>query len=201
MVESITIIQDNKENGCELLSIHNPLVFICEIDYINELPTYILASLFDETDSLLSTFRCLFKSQDVISNKASYYFVANDVLKAYMGDYSDFKSEYNTPDFCDNFTKGFKIIFSSADIDDEAIAVTEFIACCAARQYGESPCLEEIVNNSDMTYFGGVDNPVYIYVYNNDENNTISIDNNTGEAMLDYDDVIFLDFDDYVLKY
>ena len=75
--------------------------------------------------------------------------------------------------------------------------------CHAAQQFGEHSAIESICRNDNDNYFGAVGKPVYVYFYNGNESDDIdiAIDGNiNGEFLLDYDDTLLLDYNDFRLK-
>ena len=71
-----------------------------------------------------------------------------------------------------NITKPFTITFTYENIT----ASTSFVACNASSQFGYEfgACLKDI--NLPKTYTAGEGGVVYLYMYNWDENNVISMD-------------------------
>lgn len=194
-ITGITISQSNIEDNCNLLSIHNQLVFISDVAYTGEAPELVNVDILDSSDTVLDTFSAI--PYNDIAGARQFAFIANDILKSYMGSIDDFRSNEKVLEYVDGITKEFTIKFYDPSTS-ATFASVNFIAMQAARQFGESPCLIAISNNVNETYYGAVGMPVYVYFYNKDASNVISI--GTGEitmlALLDYDDVYFYDFDD-----
>jgi hypothetical protein len=96
-------------------------------------------------------------------------------------------------EFVPNITRQFSLRFYIGAVEDSV----SFVACHAARQYGESPAMEDIYNNVNETYYTGAGRPVYVYFYNPDPNNILTINSPTIEDVvaLEYDDTIFVDSD------
>lgn len=197
-ITSINISQSNTTDTCNLVSVHNPLIFLVDVAYTSSAPDVLNIGLYDETPTLLETFVCIPYSD--ITGIRTFAFLANDIIKGYMGSIEDFFAPEKTIQYVDGMTKEFKLVFydpSTPTTNDELT----IIAMHAARQFSEAPYLESIQINEDETYFAGENMPVYVYVYNNSETNVITV--GTGELvldkLLDYDDIIFLDFDDLYL--
>jgi hypothetical protein len=197
-VSSITIVQDNKVGNCDLLAVHNPLVFLIDVVYTSTVPDALFCELQDSDSNVLNTFSAIPYEDSSTESKRTYAFIASNVLKAYMDDFEDFETDEGTLDFVENITKQFVLRFYIDSIET-SIA---FTAIHAARQFGELPALTEIYNNNNERYYTGKNNPVYIYIYNSDENNNISIGAPTSDDLyaLDYDDVVFVDSDDSRFK-
>lgn len=197
-ITSITISQKNITDSINLLSVHNPLVFLVDVAYTSSVPEFINVGIYDDTDTLLDIFVCIPYLDS--TGVRQFAFLADDILRGYMGSIDDFSSNEKVLEYCDGITKEFKLIFYDPDETDTNDEVS-FVAMHAAGQYSETPYLESIQINQDDTYYAAVGKPVYVYIYNDDEANIISV--GTGEIefqpLLDYDDVAFLDFDDQYL--
>lgn len=193
-ITSVTISQANITESCNLLSVHNPLVFIIDVAYTSAVPEVLNAKLYDGDDNLLETFVCI-PYLDTAGLR-QFVFIANDILKGFMGSIDDFRSNEKILEYVDGITREFKIVFydpdNTATNDD-----VSFVAIHAAQQYGDNPYLESIYTNQDETYYAAEGMPVYLYVYNFSESNVITV--GVGEVeiqkLLDYDSVALLDFD------
>lgn len=197
-ITSIIISQKNITDTINLLSVHNPLVFLIDVAYNSAAPEVINVGVYDKSNTLLDTFACIPYSDS--TGVRQFAFIADDILRGYMGSIDDFRSNEKVLEYCEGLTKEFKLIFydpSTPATNDNV----SFVAMHAAGQYSETPYLESIYINQDDTYFAAVGKPVYVYIYNDNEANVITI--GTGEVefqpLLDYDDVAFLDFDDQYL--
>ena len=203
-VTSIGIAQGNTEIGCSLLAVSNPLVFLVDVHYSGTAPDVLAVDVLDSDTNVLGTFHAIPYSDNTISSVRQFAFIANDILKAYMDGMDDFESYPLSLEFVENITKEFTIRFYDIPIGDaEPIETTiDVVACHAARQFGEKPCMESICRNDDETYYAGVGMPVYVYFYNGDEGNSLTIDSGTVSdlALLDYDDIALLDSDNSLLK-
>jgi hypothetical protein len=197
-ITSVTISQKNITDSINLLSVHNPLVFLVDVAYTSAVPEVLNVGIYDNTDTLLDTFACIPYLDTTGVRK--FAFLADDILRGYMGSIDDFKSEEKVLEYVDGITKEFKLIFYDPDVsatDDEV----SFVAMHAAGQYSDTPYLESIYINQDDTYYAAEGKPVYVYIYNDAEENIITV--GSGEVtflkLLDYDDVALLDFDDQYL--
>ena len=196
-ITNVTISQKNITDNVNLLSAHNPIIFIVDAVYTGSVPERLNVKIYDKDDVLLNEFACIPYSD--VTALRQFAFVATDILKAYMGDIDDFEGNEKVLDYVDGITKVFKLVFYDP-VDEEEDEVT-FTAMHAVRQFGETPYLESIYINEDETYYAAVGMPVYCYIYNNDEDNILTV--NSGEiitdVLLDYDDVALVDFDDLYL--
>ncbi len=198
-VTSLSITQDNiSEDGVNLLSVHNPLVFLVAVTWETDEPDCLYVEIQDEEGEVLNTFAAIPYEDDETTSTRTYAFKASKVLKAYMDEFEDFESEENTLEYVEGITQVFTLRFYIGNNED---SVT-FVACHAVRQFGETTYMESIYNNVDETYYGGVGMPVYVYFYNASGENTLTIDTPyaTNDCALDYDDTPFLDSDDAYFK-
>jgi len=195
-VTNITITQDNKVGNCDLLSVHNPLVFLAQADYTGEAPEYMYVDVKNVSGTVLGTFACI-PYEDVTEGRV-FAFIATDILRAFMEDIDDFESEEGVLEFVDNITMYFTLKFYIGSEYD----TVSFTAIHAAGQYGASAAMEDIYNNTDETYYAANGMPVYIYFYNADTDNILNIDDPDPEEIyaVDYDDTYFTDFDDLLYK-
>ena len=199
MILSLTLSQSNVVEGSNLLPVHNPLIFICQAEYSGTPPDYIYADLYDKDDILLNTFKCI-PYRDPIPTYREFLFIADKILKGYMDGLDDFVQGADTLEHVDNMTMEFKIVFrdpesNSADVEFEMVAIH------AANQFGQNPNLHEVFNNETDTYIAYENKPVYIYFYNDNIANVLSVlDTSFQEVVaLDYDDEEFADQDDVLL--
>jgi hypothetical protein len=197
-ITAINITQDNKSGNVDLLSIHNPLVFLVDVDYTAEVPDTLYVDLLDELGVLIATFAAIPYSDSASGSTRTFAFLASDILRSYMTSFDDFESPENTLEFVPNITRQFSLKFYIGAVEDSV----SFVACHAARQYGESPAMEDIYNNINETYYTGAGRPVYVYFYNNNPANILTIDSPTADeyALTDSDDTVFIDQDDSYFK-
>lgn len=165
----LRIIQDNKVDGWELLSVHNPLCFIAEVDYDGLTPDYIDVELKSGGDSIVKMKAISFK--DSAPKSRQFIFVADSVIRGEMPEFNDEVQGAETLIHIENITKEFQIIFTYENIT----ASTSFVACNASSQFGDEfgACMKDI--NLPKTYTAGENGVVYLYMYNWDESNVISM--------------------------
>lgn len=196
-VTNITITQDNTIGSCTLLSVHNPLVFLIDVEYTSTPPEVLHVDIQNANSEVLATFNCI-PYDDPDANTRTFAFIASEILKAYMYDTDDFESAAGTLEHVPGATRVFTLWFYIGAIAD-SIWIN---AAHASRQFGQSPAMEDIYWNDDETYYGGAGMPVYVYFYNWNEDNIITVDSETPYeyALLDYDDMPLTDADDLYLK-
>lgn len=172
----ISIIQDNKVDGWDLLSIHNPLTFICEVTYDGMTPEFVAVKL--ESNGVLIVEAKAITFKDTAPTKRQYIFIADTFIRGAMPYFDDEVQASNTVIPIQNITKPFKITFTHTNIT----ASTSFVACNASSQFGDKfgACLKDI--NLPTTYTAGENGVVYVYMYNWDENNVITMDTNLVTA-------------------
>lgn len=166
-VTNITVSQDNIVDGCSLLAIHSPLVFIIDVTYSGSVPVlHALIRLENftmvESDS---EFNCIFY-RDLSPTVRQFIFIADPILRAYMDDFNDFLQTAESVAVVQKVQKKFVIEFNDyPNIDEwDYVYLTAF---AASRQFGQTPALTEIYTNVVDTYICAAEMPVYIYFYNN----------------------------------
>lgn len=197
-ITSVTIVQDNIVDSVNLLSVHNPLVFLVDAAYAGSIPQGLNVGVYDSSDTLLDTFACIPYSDS--TGVRQFAFLANDILKGYMGQIEDFVSAEKVIEYVAGITSVFKLVFYDPDVPETFDEVT-FVAMHASRQISETPYLESIFTNQPETYYTGSNMPTYVYFYNDNELNIITV--GSGEIIFkplaDYDDFALVDFDDQYL--
>jgi len=197
-IESITIQQDNKHGIVDLLAVHNPLVFLVDVKYNSEAAETLYVELQDEDTDVLETFVAIPYSDNAATSTRTFAFIASNILKAYMNNFDDFESPERTLEHVANITQVFTLRFYAETFE----ASVTFTAIHAARQFGERVSLDAIFDNENETYYAAKGKPVYVYFYNANEGNILTIDSETPDelAALDYDDEIFTDSDNLYFK-
>ena len=179
----LRIARDNKIDGFNLLSGHNPLAFIAELDYDGLTPPYIQVELLDTVKSL-GIFKAI-SFKDVAPQTRQYIFIADDIIRGNMDDFTDFNQSAKTLVFVENITKEFRIRFTYDVISVE----TSFVVAHASRQFGDGFGVSMNDVNTPKTYTCGKGGVVYLYIYNDDINNVITVEG------LDYTTAYALDSD------
>lgn len=187
---NLTIIQDNKKSGFDLLAGHNPLSFIVEALHNGTAPTSCSVDIYDEDDLLLNTFSCIPYKDTVV--RRQFLFISDGIFKAYMEDFDDI---YSSPDIVKDLphmSKFFKLIFTC-----EGISVsTSFVIGHGVQQFGSTPLLEQVEGNAPTRFIGCVNRPVYLYCYNTVDGADISFNTEvTQKFAADADFGVFIDSD------
>jgi hypothetical protein len=192
---SIEIVQDNKVGNSDLVPIHSPLIFLINATYNVSIPDYILVDI-KEDSTVLSTWKCI-AYKDLSTSVRQFAFIANEPVLSQMESFEDFAQLENSLEFVENITKVLELNF----YDPDSIGTNDSVIltfCHGAKQFGEQPNLEAIYNNEIKIYYAEKDKFVYVYFYNADPNNVLSI--NTGLLIDDYardnDSSIFSDNND-----
>lgn len=192
----INIAQNNITGDSNLMAVHSPLVFLVNIEFSGTAPEHLYVKIYDSDDTLLGTFKGV-PYRDLLATIRQFYFKADSILRGLMESFSDEVQSANSLENIENATKFFKLVFSTYEtvqtyyFSDEV----EIIALHASRQFGDDPGLTDIYDNNTKIFYTGEGKPVYLYVYNDDEANTITaLSGETEyEACLDYDDEEFTD--------
>ena len=198
-INTLEIVQDNKVWNSNLLSICNPLSFICQAFYSGQSPDWIYCDL--SIDGVkVGTYKAI-AYKDLTGTLRQFIFIADDVVRGLMaksfGDnsLSDFNQSSTTLQYVDNLTKEITITFRDP-ANDLVNASFLFDACLAASQYTDvtgANMLAQYTNQTDVYYCakGGVCN---VYFYNDNVNNVLSI-NGLVETFyaIDANDDVFTD--------
>ena len=123
-------------------------------------------------------------------------FIADNIMRGFMDDFGDTLQTNGSIESIEEMTKIFRLEFvDETDTYSDEITI---VALHSSRQFGEDINMSEVYGNENNTYYGYEGKPVYMYIYNYDEDNEIGITpGETGqEYALDYDDEEFADTDD-----
>lgn len=198
-INTISISQDNKVGSSDLMPIHSPLVFLCDVQYTGEYPTSVYVDIIDSNSDVVETFRAI-PYRDLLSNLRQFAFVANDVIKGLMDTFNDESQLTDTLVYLGELTKTYTLKFY--DPENEIVSdETTVTFIHGAAQFGEDPNFYDIYSNEETIYYGANGQGVYVYFYNEDTNNVLVIDNPSvyeGVA-LSYDDQELLSYDDQQL--
>jgi len=194
-ISNVTITQDNFFDGSNLLPVQSPLVFLVDVTYSGAVPEILLADIIEDGE-VLETYRAI-PNNDPLATVREFAFVADAVIRGLMGRFDDTPQLNETLVAVPNITKELTLKFYDPDEEttfDEVEAV--FVHGCG--QFGERPNFYQIFNNETDTYLAPDGFFAYVYFYNDDEGNVLTI----GDASLqlefaqDFNDEIFTDFDD-----
>ena len=189
-ISKLEIYQNNIEGNVNLMAVHSPLVFLIDATYSGDYPNFIYCSVnIDGEQQVLA--RCLYHS-DVDETTRRFRFVAEDILRAFMPKFDDFVQEAGSFVYCSNISQVFELVFQS---DKEGTVTTdiEIEAVHSARQFGESPCLSDVVLNNNEVFYAGENMPVYVYFYNAEgelPSNKVYLVHDTNKLVHDSDNLI-----------
>ena len=198
-ITSINISQDNKVGDSNLCPIHSPLVFLADATYDSQEPSELYVDIISDGD-VLETYKCI-PFADLLANLRQFAFVANDVIKGLMSKFDDTAQLNDTLQYVEGITK--LVTFKFYDPENETVfdeVVIDLVH--GAAQFGENPNFVDIYNNEDQIYYSPDGQIVYVYFYNEDVSNVLTIDSPSAnlEPAQDYDDEIFTDFDDTIFE-
>jgi len=195
MITSIDIVQSNITGDCNLISLHNPVVFIAQANYTGVAPEYIDVDVYDSLNVLLGTYRCI-PWLDVSTSTRQFIFIADKILRGFMEDLDYFIQSGGSLAYCPDSTKIFKLQFKR--YAEATAAMFTIVALHGVRQFGENPAAESVFANEALTYIGAAETPIYFYYYNDDVDNIIA----TTEGYSDRDNFVeyngdnFIEYDD-----
>lgn len=172
-ITNISIHEDNKVGDSDLLAVQSPLAFLVDVTYTGAIPDVLYCDVYDEDSVLLSTFKCI-PYQDLLETERRFIFIADSILRGYMDVFDDFVQTVGSFVYVDGITKIFELKFRDPDegVPDESII---FTAIHASKEFGENPNLSEIFNNESQSYLAPKDGVVYVYFYNDDTSNQVSV--------------------------
>ena len=201
-INTLTIVQDNKVGNSNLLSIHNPLVFVCEAFYSGQTPYWIYVDVVIDGDTI-GTYKAV-AYKDVTGTMRQFAFFASDTLKQLLlfglneKPFEDFGQSGSTLDYVPNLTRLVTLTFRDPDGLAAAASLTVDV-CHAARQFDSvsGANMSDQYNNDADVYYCAEGGVCYVYFYNDDPNNVLSI-NGLVETFyaVDANDDIFTDAND-----
>lgn len=195
-ISAIIISKDNVTNGAALLAAQSPLVFIADV-YFNSLPPdRVNVEIQDVDHNVLATYAAI-PYKDLLDNLRQFVFIADQPIRALLGDFDEFVQSNNTLVYVGGLTKQVYIRVvdpENAGIYDERLIDFAHVA----RQFGEDPSLVDLFNNDYDVYFAQKDGFVYLYFYNDNVANEVGVDVPPvlDDLAADFDDQIFTDYDD-----
>lgn len=198
-INTLTISQDNKIGASDLLSIHNPLVFLCDVFYTGQYPTFIYVDVF--LDGVLNKTYKAIPFKDLSGTYRQFAFYADAIIRQLFIDLEttlldDFPQSAGTLVFVENLTRNITITFRDPN-ENAADASVSIVACSAASQFGDinGSNLKTLFDNDTQTYYCAFGGRCYIYFYNDNINNILSI-NEALETFYatDYNGDIFTDY-------
>ena len=199
-ITGLTIIQDNKIGDSDLLAVHSPLSFIVEAAHDGTIPDELGCDVL--INSVLQDSYRMIPLRDTSPTTRDFVFMADQILRSFMNGFDDFGQLNETLLPVEDITQEFELLFY--DIDTPATNETlNFVACHAARQFDDvnGANMFDIYNNQSDNYIGYLNNPVFVYFYNNDPDAVLSIGVDIGlteVSLTDFDDTEFTDFNDEV---
>ena len=173
MISSLEIYQDNKIGDSNLMAVHSPLVFLIDANYSTTDPYFIYCKLYDG-ETLLNTFRCI-PYKDLTTTKRRFMFIADSILRGYMEGYDDFVQSSSSLAFVEDITKEFTLVFSDPDGDADDVSL-DIVAMHGVSQFGENQNKVDIFSNESEIIIAANNKPCYVYFYNDDITNEISVD-------------------------
>lgn len=202
-VTAINIYQDNTVGDSNLIPIHSPAIFLVDVSFTGTAPTQILVDIIDENATILDT-ASLIVFGDRSAILRTFAFIASgdgnssgSIIRSLMGSFDDVLQLSDVLEYVEDITLNLTLKFY--DPDDHAVydeVNVTFIHGVA--QFGNYPNLSEIFTNQDNVYYASENGYVYLYFYNSDITNDLSIlEPSFNEVIaLDFDDTEFSDYDD-----
>jgi len=197
-ITSINIDQNNKVGTSNLLPVHSPLIFLIDVEYTGSPPERLDVEIYDDNNDLIVTYNAI-PFADLLSTPVTrqFAFTADGIIRGLMDGFDDQFQLFDTFLPVEDITKIFKLRF--VDPNNSAIYHEDtFTFVHGAKQFGENPNLENQYNNEADSYLAAKDSVVYVYFYNNNAANSVSVGQQLSEVFaLDFDNLsIFTDYED-----
>lgn len=175
-VTALTTYKDNTYQSVNLISVHNPLCFMVDVDYTGSAPDNIQLEILDDTDTVIG--EAVFHGyEDIQSGKRRYYALLEQYLRSYINDFSDFEQTAQTLEHVANMTKYLKCRFYYQNSPGVYVYSSYFCLIIGnmSSQIGELEAQSDIYNNENELIIGYYNKPLYVYFYNNSTTNTIAL--------------------------
>lgn len=192
-ITNITISQTNEYNGSNLLPVHSPLIFKADATYTGTPPDVLLLDIINDGE-VLGTYKCI-PGDDLTASVRQFIFIADGLVKGFMSDFDDTSQLNETFQHIPEMTKVLDVKFYDPE-DDRISDIFTATFVHGASQFGGRPNFEGIYNNTEnFIFLGPKDGFTYVYFYNSDPANILTIGNPVIESgyALDYDGSIFTD--------
>lgn len=171
-ITAIDIIQDNKVGDVDLLASHNPLVFLANATYSGAPPEELVVQVlwFDGVSIQEDNYNAIYLRDDSVTERV-FAFIADEAIRLRIEQLADIVQTANTIIAVPNLTENLTIKFDDWIAQDEV----EIQATNAAKDFEDEngAAMVDEYNNVSKYYTGAVDEPLYLYWYNNNENNAI----------------------------
>lgn len=168
-ITSINVIQTNVIGAGYPVAVHNPLVYIVEANYTSTAPNLLYVS-----EAITNKVYSCIPYSDPQAGKRHFIFIADEIIRGMMGGFDD--TVQGDAELVHRTNKTLEIewrFYDPDDGDNEAFSLATFIH--ATRQFGEDPCIESLMDNDPETYNGVVGFPCYVYFFNSNALNVITV--------------------------
>lgn len=179
------------------IAVHSPFYIIWQAAYSGAVPT----SLAVEISSDGITYEAGFKAipySDPLATVRQFMFRCDAIVRGFMAEFEDVPQSENSLLFLDNFSKKLWIRAK----DDTGLIVSEFegVFIAGVRQFGSSEVISDI--NENKTYIAANTMPCYLYFYNDNASNVITVGQSSLQLVVaeDYNDDDFTDYNDVVFE-
>lgn len=171
-INAIEIIQDNIVDEVNLLSAHNPLVFIAKATWSGDAPTTIYCNvIFDGNFSNSDQYRGIYL-EDVSETERTFMFISDEAVRLRLPIVEDISQSSGTIIGIPNITQALTInINNGVSTSDEV----DIIAANVARDFTneQGAALVDLQRNEQKYYVGAVGQQSYLYWWNNNASNLI----------------------------
>lgn len=171
------IVQDNQLAGCDVFSVHNPLVFMLDVEHDDTDDPAVSAEIFDTAleaehgldapEALLYQGRAM-PYLTVIANprRVRYRFDAAPPMRISLGSFDDELAQQavGTVAIVDNMHRAVRLRLHTAT-DGGHTAASSWVAVNAATQYGGAPAMLDWWDNPDADVYVAEGGHAYMHYY------------------------------------
>ena len=179
------------------IAVHSPFYIIWQAVYSGAVPTSLTVEISEDGITYETGFKAIPYS-DPLATVRQFMFRCDAIVRGFMTEFEDVPQSENSLLFLDDFSKKLWIRAK----DDTGLIVSEFegVFLAGVRQFGTNEVMSDINENKD--YIAAKAMPCYLYFFNDDENNVITVGQSTLQLVIaeDYNDDDFTDYNDVVFE-
>lgn len=159
-ITSVTIVQDNIKDGCNLMAVHSPLKFTAYAQHSSPAPYTFPEYLTVEVTTNATTYTYKAWQYDKVADKCYYIFMAEKIIRSLMTGLNDDAQTADTV-ISTNYAQNFNVKFISGALSDNV----DIVAYKASRQLGDYEALESIFNNDTESIKVFANREFYLHYY------------------------------------
>jgi hypothetical protein len=201
MARTLELIQDNKINDFELLTIHNPLFFLLQLNSSDGVfPDFLNVNVHDlDISGTMPIWTGRAQPYKDIYGVARQYIFSADIntLSILMPEIVDLANQPIDSLFIAEYASKRVRLFFYDDITNFTNTYTDFVALQGASQIGELNGACKLDYNEPKVYTCAAGSYVYVYCFCDNDTSIITVDNQllTEVNAVDFDGYDFHDYD------